>query len=145
MSRRMTPLNIERSWTLAAALLSVSGCSRSPLQAQGPIDVAGTPVVVQFDRPFASTGGDCDLRLEFDRPGDSRHARSIHAVLVTSEGRRDTLTGVRLDRRGENVVSLIGRPGPAAAGDQEQRSYRALELRSEVPLRLSGIRGSSGL
>ncbi len=63
-------------------------------------------------------------------------------MLVTTDGRRDTLTEVRLDRRGESVVSLIGRAGPGTTA--EPRSYRVLELWSEVPLRLDGIRGAVG-
>ena len=95
---------------LAAAIaVFASGCSPLPRLADGSLDLGNAPTVVRFEQPVRAQGPGWEFSFEFDRPADSDHAAGIHATLLTSEGDRYALTGVRLDRRGERLVSQIGR------------------------------------
>ncbi|MBK9471308.1 MAG: hypothetical protein IPO18_03340 [bacterium] len=121
----------------------LAGCTRLPELARGPIDISESALSLPLDPPVNSAGSKFDVLFEFDQPGDSHQAGMIHVALVTSDGARDTLTGVQLDRRGEGLVSQLGHPGAAGAGDGRPRVYSAIEVWSEIPLRLRGIRGAS--
>jgi hypothetical protein len=133
---------------LAAAItLVVVGCSPLPRLARGPIDLGSAPTVVRFAQPVHTQGPGWEFRFEFDRPGDSDHAGEIHATLVTSEGYRYALTEVRLDRQGERLVSQSGRlesddatRAPSPPGHAP--TFVAVELRTDVPVRLRALRGA---
>jgi hypothetical protein len=128
---------------VVTACLVVAGCTRLPELVRGPLDISATALSLPLDPPVASAGSKFDVLFEFDQPGDSHQAGKIHVALVTSDGARDTLKGVQLDRRGEGLVSQLGHPGAAGAGDGRPRVYSAIEVWSEIPLRLRGIRGAS--
>lgn len=106
-----------------ALLGTVAGCGRPPKLVSGPIDLTRLPTTVRFDRP-----------------GDSNHAATIHATLLFSSGGRAALRTPTLDRRGESTVCRIGELA-SAQPDAAGASYESVELDSEVPLRLRGIRG----
>ena len=131
-----------------AFLLTVSGCSRSPHLAGGPIELKEEPTVVRFERPVRSSGFLWEMCFEFDLPRDSHEAGRIHPVLLSTSGQRYPLVESKLDRRGERVVCQIGRvaaivPGEGAASQEQLITYEAAELSADVPLRLRGLRGGS--
>lgn len=128
--------------------LLVMGCSRSPRLADGPIDVKQQPTVIQFETPVRPTGPTWEMCFEFANPGDSRHAGRIHTVLISTTGGRYTPSDAKLDRRGEAMVCQVGRVigvPPVAEGTVHVDSivYEAVELSSDVSLRLRSIRGGS--
>ena len=89
-----------------------------------------------------------ELCFEFDVPGDRHEAGRIHAVLLSTSGQRYPLVEIKLDRRGERVVCQIGRvaaiePGQGAASQEQLVTHQAVELSTDVPLRLRGLRGGS--
>lgn len=134
---------------LAAAILPLAiGCSRSPRLAEGPIDVTELPAVVRFDRPVHATGPMWEMCFEFDRSADSRDAGRIHLVLLSTSGRRYTLSDVTLDRQGESVVCHVGRvtemePEAERSAPGDSVVFEAVELSAEVPVRLRALRGGS--
>jgi hypothetical protein len=128
---------------IASVLLSGVGCDRSPQLLRAPIHIGPSVTAVRLEPPLHVLGPEFELRFEFDRPGDSHHAGRIQVALVTSDGSRDTLRDVRLDRRGEGTVSQIGRLELDRAASARSRIYGVMELWSDVPLRLRGVRGSS--
>jgi hypothetical protein len=125
-----------------ALIATLAGCARSPHLADGPIDLSPNPTTVRFVQPVTSYGQAWELCFEFDLPGDSQRAAAIHARLVSSSGDRVEIRMPALDRRGESTVCQIGQlavrqPTPAGV------VYEAVELYSDVPVRLRGIRGGS--
>ena len=127
---------------LVALLGSVAACGRPPILADGPIEVSERPTTVRFVQPVPSSGPTWELCFEFAPPGGSHHAATIHATLVSASGSRAPIRAQALDRRGESTVCQIGQaatPQPEAAGIV----YESVELSSDVPLRIRGIRGGS--
>lgn len=124
-----------------AALLLPAGCSRAPLLARGPFDLATAPVSVPFAQPVAAAGPTWELTFEFDRPGDSHAADCLHVALVDESGRRHRLADPRLDRRGESMICLIGALEPPVAG--AGATFTAIELSSDSPVRVESVRGLS--
>ncbi len=125
-----------------AIIGSLAGCDRPPVLVDGPIDLTERPSTVYFVQPVPSYGQTWELCFEFDLPGDSHHAATIHATLVSVSGSRATISTPTLDRRGETTACQIGQLAeaqPEATGI----AYEAVELYSAVPLRLRGIRGGS--
>ena len=128
---------------IASALLMVVGlaaCGRPPHLVDGPIEITDQPITIRFDRLAASAGPIWELCFEFDPPGDSRRAADIQATLLAAGGARAMLRNPSLDRQGESVVCQVGPldvspPGPPPG------AFQGVELRSEAPLRLRGIRG----
>jgi hypothetical protein len=118
----------------------LAACGRSPHLAGGPIDLSERPTTVRFVQPVPSQGQTWELCFEFDRPGDSHRAGTIHATLVSASGGRAAIRTPTLDRRGESVVCQIGSVAPPEPGG-ERIVYESVELSSDVPLRLRGIRG----
>ena len=121
---------------------SVAGCGRPPNLADGPIDLTERPTTVRFIQPAPASGQTWELCFEFDLPGDSHHAASIHATLLSSSGSRAAIATPTLDRRGESTVCQLGQLA-GAQPDATVTAYDALELTSDVPLRLRGIRGGT--
>ena len=121
---------------------TVTGCGRPPLLAVGPIDLSERPATVRFIQPVPLHGRSWELCFEFDRPRDSHRAAAIHATLVSSSERRSEIRTPTLDRRGESTVCQIGQVGPPGPGTEET-VYDSVELYSDVPLRLRGIRGGA--
>ena len=138
----MNPTNETVRQVLGVVLASavIGACARSPRLAGGPIEVGATPVLVRFDQPVTSKGPVRELCLEFDLPGDSHRAAAIEAALISAAGERVTFRGTELDRRGESMVCQIVEP-EAGVVDAEPTSYVGVELRSDSPVRLRGIRG----
>lgn len=121
---------------------SAAGCGRSPMLADGPIELSERPTTVRFVHPVTSHSPTWELCFEFQPPGASRQAAAIHAVLVSASGGRAPIRTETLDRRGEATVCHIGSivtPQPATAG----ALYESVELSSDVRLHLRGIRGGS--
>jgi hypothetical protein len=118
----------------------VAGCGRPPDLAHGPIDLTDRPTTVRFVHPVSWSGESWELCFEFDLPGDSHHAATIHATLVSSSGSRAEMSTPRLDRRGESTVCQFGQLA-GAKPEATAVAYDAVELSSKVPLRLRGIRG----
>ncbi len=133
--------HLAASVAVALALPWLSGCAREPQLLRAPVSLHSAVSVIPLHSPLEGFGPACDLRFEFARPGDSRRADALHVALVTENGTRDTLVDVRLDRRGENTVSLIGRLGRAAGA--RQQAYHAIALSSDVPVRVTGLRGTT--
>lgn len=124
---------------LAVAVALGMGCGGGAQSvAVGPIDLGPSPKEVMFFGPVPAPGPAHELVFEFERPGDSHHAGGIAAVLVTPQGRRDSLLDASVDRRGEALVALRGRTSESGT------SYRAVVLSSESPVRLREIHWSSG-
>lgn len=123
-----------------AIIGSVAGCGRPPNLADGPIDLTERPTTVRFIQPVPSYGQTWELCFEFDLPGDSHHAATIHATLVSSSGSRVAISAQTLDRRGESTVCQIGQLAKAQP-EATVTAYESVELYSDVPLRLRGIRG----
>lgn len=134
--RRSTPV------FFFALIGSAAGCGRPPHLVDGPIDVTQSPTIVRFVQPAPSHGEYWELCFEFERPGGSHSAAAIHATLLSSSGSRAVISPLTLDRRGESTVCQFG---PVARAQPESRAtaYEALEIYSDVPLRLRGIRGRS--
>ena len=118
----------------------VAACGRPPLLTGGPIDLSERPATVRFIRPVSSPGQTWELCFEFDLPRESHRAGAIHATLVSSSGGRAAIRTPTLDRRGESMVCQIGPVWPSGT---ERTNYESVELYSDVPLRLRGIRGGS--
>jgi hypothetical protein len=131
-----TPAN---GFAILVLMGTAAGCSRLPRLAEGPIDLSQRPTVVRFVQPVTSSGQTWELCFEFDRPGDSHRAATIHATLMTSSGDRAPLRAPTLDRKGESTVCQIGPVGPTTS--DARTVYESVELDSEAPLRLRGIRG----
>ena len=131
---------------LAICLLGAS-CSRTQVVTEGPIHLGADAQEVPFSHPVTAYGPELHLCLEFGRPGDSRAAGAVHAVLITVEGRHDTLQARSVDRRGEALVCLedrvAGVTGAGAAPGSPAR-YRAALLRSEVPVQVRALRWYGG-
>ncbi len=126
---------------LLALIGTVAGCGRAPHLADGPIDLSERPTTVRFDEPVTSHGETWELCFEFDLPGASHRAATIHATLVSLTGHRTPIRTPTLDRRGESTVCQIGHVGMPQLN--EAIVYESVELYSEVPMRLRGIRGGS--
>lgn len=135
---------VESRATMSLLLLTllggVSGCGRSPTLAKGPIDVSGHPTIVRFVQPVESQAPAWELCFEFDLPRDSHHAGSIRATLVSPSGARAPIRSPSLDRRGESTVCQIGEVATSAEATANA-VFDSVELQSEIPLRLRGIRG----
>ena len=129
---------------LMALIGGVAACGRPPHLAAGPIDLSERPTLVRFDQPVPSYGHTWELCFEFERPGDSHRAATIHATLVSRSGSREPIRDPTLDRRGESTVCQIGHVTPSREGS-EQATYESVELSSDVPLRLRSLRGGSHL
>lgn len=121
---------------------TLAACGRTPHLAGGPIDLSERPTRVRFLQPLPSQGQTWELCFEFDRPRHSHRAGAIHATLVSSSGGRAAILTTELDRRGESVVCQIGRVAPPEP-NAERTVYESVELYSDVPLRLRGLRGGS--
>ena len=132
------PLSV-RAMAMVGAL---AACGRDPHLAGGPIDLSERPITIRFIQAVPSKGQTWELCFEFDLPRDSHRAGAIHATIVSSSGGRAAIRTPALDRRGESVVCQIGRVAPPES-EAEGTVYEAVELYSEVPLRLRGIRGGS--
>ena len=137
-----------KNWLLGLAIpVMVTGCSQSPELARGPIQLNESPTVVRFAHPVPSVGALWEICFEFELPGDSHHAGSIHAVLVSTSGHRYELSEPELDRRGEHRVCQIGRVAPidssAGVSQDEPVTFESIELSTAVPVRLRGLRGGS--
>jgi hypothetical protein len=133
-----------RSWVFVLAMIgTVTACGRSPLLAGGPIDLSEHPTTLRFIQPVPLQGEVWELCFEFDQPGESHRASTIHATLVSSTGGRAAIRAPTLDRRGESTVCQIGHV--TAEPGTESTVYEAVELYSDVPLRLLAIRGGSPL
>jgi hypothetical protein len=127
---------------LTMLLGSLTACSRPPLLAGGPIALSERPTTVHFMQPVLSNGHTWELCFEFELPGDSHRAATIHATLVSSSGSRATIRTPTLDRRGESTVCQFGQVTPAESGT-EGSIYKSVELYADGPLNLRGIRGGS--
>lgn len=129
------------SWWLVLLLGTgpgVAGCAPpAPRLARGPIEVTAAPVTLRFEAPVTASGDAWELCFEFDLPRDSDRAGRIEVVLLTRDGARHAFEDVGHDRRGERLVCRTGRiaaaPGP--------RTFEAVELRADAPLRLRGLGG----
>lgn len=129
-------------------LLLASGCSRPPHLARGPFDVKETPTVIRFDETARSSGPIWEMCFEFAHQRDSRNAGEIRTVLLSTSGRRYTLADVHLDRRGEAMVSQVGRvvavePRVGGVSESDAILFEAVELSSDVPVGLRALRGGS--
>jgi hypothetical protein len=131
--------------TVAALAVAVAqtACTRLPHLASGPIELGPTPTLVRFDAAVAAAVDDFTLCFEFRLPRESEDARRIVATFVTPSRQRYVFATSELDRRGEFVVCRIGRMSPAGetAGSEPPRSFTAVELSADTPLRLRGLRG----
>ena len=125
---------------LTALIGGVAACGRPPHLSGGPIDLSERPTIVRFDQPVPSYGHTWELCFEFERPRDSHRAATIHAILVSRSGSREPIHNPTLDRRGESTVCQIGQVTPSRTGSEEA-TYESVELYSDVPLRLRGLRG----
>ena len=125
-----------------ALIGSVAGCGRPPNLANGPVALTERPTTVRFIQPVSSSGQTWELCFQFDLPGDSHHAATIHATLLSSSGTRAVISTPTLDRRGESTVCQIGQLARAEP-EATVITYESVELSSEVPVRLRGIRGGS--
>ena len=123
------------------AMFSAEG-GRPQSVAVGPLEIGPTPREVMFFGPVPATGPRCELCFEFDRPDDSRAASQVRVVLVTPEGRQDTLWNPEVDRRGERRVCLIDRS--IAVREEPGRRYRSAWLWSETTMRVDELRFWSG-
>jgi hypothetical protein len=136
-------------WGKPALLLGLSlasGCGPRGTVVAGPREISANPQEIAFLGPVPVAGPRRELCFDFDPPGESHKAKSLRAVLVTNQGRRDTLLDPRLDRRGESRVCLVApAPSPAAAAELRGVHYRGVELSSsDPPVRLRAIRWWSG-
>jgi hypothetical protein len=131
-------------FALPAVALLLLGCSRMQTVARSPIDIGPAPAEVLFGEPVSARGPHRDLCFEFEHAGDSDLASTIRVTLVTTDGRKEPLTG-ELDRRGEALVALVG-DVVAPSGERQEvtaTEYRGVELSSERPMRLRGLRWAS--
>jgi hypothetical protein len=87
---------------------------------------------IPFTRPIQVQEGQMALKLEFERPGDSRMAASFTVTLVDSLGREDTLRAVA-DRTGEAAVVLRGAALPG-------KTYVAARIQTASPIALRSLR-----
>jgi hypothetical protein len=122
--------------------VALSACGRAPHLAGGSIDLTGQPTTVRFHEPVVASGSTWELCFEFDLPRDSHRAAAIDAVLLSPSGARVALRQPALDRRGEATVCQIAPLPPPSSGSQPP-VYEAVELRSDSPVRVRGIRGGS--
>ena len=139
----MPPVRQPMLCALLGALCSLS-CARTEVVAEGPLLLDATSREVPFSHPVTAYGPSCDLCLEFANPGKSGATSGVHVVLVTVEGRHDTLDAPSVDRRGEAMVCLIDRGVRARGRVHWPVQYRAALMWSEVPIRLRALRWYGG-
>lgn len=139
--RRITP-----AFTLPLAALAMAGCDSGGTVVAGPRDISSSPQEIAFLGPVPVSGPRRELCFDFQPPGESLKAPSLLAVLVTTEGRRDSLQERQLDRRGEGTVCLIAAlPDSLEIEQLRGTHYRGVELRSSAPpVHLKAIRWWSG-
>jgi hypothetical protein len=130
----------------ASALLGAIACGTPPTVVAGAQEISSTPQQITFLGPVPVSGPRRELCFDFDPPGESQKASSLQAVLLTSEGRRDTLLGPDVDRRGESRVCLVAdHPSAAEVARLEGSQYRGVEPTSSAPpVHVKAIRWWSG-
>lgn len=130
----------------ALALLGAMACGTRPTVVAGPQEISSAPQQITFLGPVPVSGPRRELCFDFDPPGESQKASTLQAVLLTTEGRRDTLLEPGLDRRGESRVCLVAEhPSVAEVARLEGSQYRGVELTSSAPpVHVKAIRWWSG-
>jgi len=123
-------------------IICMTGCSREPLLADGPLEITQQPTVVRLPQSCAPRRSEWRLCFEFDPPGDSHHAAAIQVVLIAESGERVPLMDPAIDRVGEAAVCQIAALVPPHAG---QSAFRGVELSSVPPVRVRAIRGGNCL
>jgi hypothetical protein len=99
---------------ICLACLSLA-CGGSGTVVASSVEVTSRAYDLPFLGPVPVSGPRRELCFDFDTPGESQKVSHIHAVLVATTGRRDTLSNPSFDRRGEARVCLIAREPPATA------------------------------
>ena len=130
----------------ALALLGAMACGTRPTVVAGPQEISSAPQQIRFLGPVPVSGPRRELCFDFDPPGESQKASTLQAVLLTTEGRRDTLPEPGVDRRGESRVCLVAdHPSAAEEARLQGSQYRGVELTSSAPpVRVKVIRWWSG-
>ncbi|MDH4132072.1 MAG: hypothetical protein OEV95_09735 [Gemmatimonadota bacterium] len=109
------------------------------------VEVTSRANEIPFLGPVPVRGPRRGLGFDFQPPGESHKASRIHAVLVAANGRRDTLRSPSFDRRGEARVRLMARePEATVLTEPPGTRYRAVELWSDIPVRIRTVRWWSG-
>jgi hypothetical protein len=118
----------------ASALLGAIACGTPPTVVSGPQEISSTPQQITFLGPVPVSGPRRELCFDFDPPGESQKASTLQAVLLTTEGRRDTLLEPGVDRRGESRVCLVAdHPSATEEARLQGSQYRGVELTSSAP------------
>ena len=129
----------------ALAVLGATACGRRPTVVAGPQEISSTPQQITFLGPVPVSGPRRELCFDFDPPRESDKASTLQAVLLTTEGRRDTLLPL-VDRRGESRVCLVAdEPSAVEVARLQGSQYRGVELTSsDPPVHVKTIRWWSG-
>ena len=129
---------------MCLACLSVA-CGGSGTVVASSVEVTSRAYEIPFLGPVPVSGPRRELCFDFQPPGESHKASRIHAVLVATSGRRDTLGSPSFDRRGEARVCLIARePEATVLAELPGTQYRAVELWSDIPVSIRTVRWWSG-
>jgi hypothetical protein len=135
---RASTLPVTLSWLFAA-------CRGTGAVVAGPVDITSTPQQVTFLGPVPVAGLRRELCFDFDPPGESHKAGQLQAVLIATDGRRDSLIVARIDRRGEARVCLIAAdPAPTQQARLAATRYRAVELWAITDVHVRTLRWWSG-
>lgn len=130
---------------LAVAACLLAACGHPGTVVAGAVDIASTPRQVSFLALVPVAGPRRELCFDFAPPGESRKAGLLHAVLITTDGRRDTFDRPAIDRRGEARVCLVAPEAPEPLLTRLPGThYRAVELRADSAVHVRAIRWWSG-
>jgi len=125
--------------------VGATACGQSPTVVAGAQEISSTPQQITFLGPVPVSGPRRELCFDFDQPRDSDKAATLRAVLLTTEGRRDTLVA-RVERRGESRACLVAdEPSADEVARLQGSQYRGVELTTSAPpLHVKTIRWWSG-
>jgi hypothetical protein len=127
-------------------VFGAAACGRRPTVVAGAQDITSAPQQITFLGPVPVSGPRRELCFDFDPPQESDKASTLQAVLLTTEGRRDSLVEPTVDRRGEGRVCLVAaRPSEEEVARFQGTQYRGVELTSSnPPVHVKTIRWWSG-
>ena len=120
----------------ALPLLGSTACERKTTGVAGPQEISSTPQQITFlgPVPVSGSGPRRELCFDFNSRRESDKAATLQAVLLTTEGRRDTLLDPAVDRRGESRICLVAsRPSAAEILSLQESQYRGVELTTGAP------------
>jgi len=118
----------------ALALLGSTACGRKTTVVAGPQEISSTPQQITFLGPVPVSGPRRELCFDFNSRRESDKAATLQAVLLTTEGRRDTLLDPAVDRRGESRICLVAsRPSAADIVSLQGSQYLGVELTTGAP------------